>query len=437
MAKQFIGTIENYVPHKGQRKLHTTNAKEVVVTSSIRSGKSYGIIHDVILRTWNDRSGFPSLVCAPTYKMVNAIIADEVAKKCADYGILHKYRKFNHEIVLKNGNMIFFRSLDKPDSIRGLSVSRAYIDECAMCTKYAIDLVRGRLLTTNGQLFLISTPRGLDNWLYEDYFQKPLDHVDYIKFNIFDNPIITKDAFDRLLKSYDPILARQELFGEFVNLRENQVYYAFSLANVMEYNTFTTEDMTNAQVYVGIDFNVGINATIFAIKRHDNSVVIFDEMIGQHSTTDLANAIKVKYGTDVVIIDDAASGGSRQQSTGKTNRDILRQAGLSRIHTKNRNPAKMDRISLVNASFQNALGEKMLYITNNCKTLINEIRSLSYKQGTGEIDAKQGSMGHITDALGYLVHYINDAEVPKKKPIAGRIDYMRNSHVSTQYIEYA
>ena len=74
--------------------------------------------------------------------------------------------------------------------------------------------------------------------MYTDYFQQYYDvgldpynrddlDTNFYKFNIFDNPTITEEAFEKLLKQYDSLNAKQELYGEFINLYESLVYREF------------------------------------------------------------------------------------------------------------------------------------------------------------------------------------------------------------------
>ena len=47
-------------------------------------------------------------------------------------GLLKDYSSQRHEAVLRNGKVIYFRSLEEPDNAtRGLNIWKAYVDEAA------------------------------------------------------------------------------------------------------------------------------------------------------------------------------------------------------------------------------------------------------------------------------------------------------------------
>lgn len=405
MIKKYY--ISDYKPHRGQLEFHRAKEHEVIVISAIRSGKSYAVIYDVIVNAWNDKSGFATLVTAPTYRLVDTILERQIVNLLEYYGLLLSHSYSRHETVLKNGNIIYYRSLEDPDlALRGLNISRAYIDEAAYCSKYAVDIVKGRLLTTNGQLKIISTPAGLNNWLYEDYFAKgQIDGIRYIRFSIYDNPIISKEAVERLKKSYDPLLFKQEVLGEWVNLYTNQVYYSFGEENICQY-----EYDPESPVYIGVDFNIDKNAWCAIQRRPDNSFVMFYEGYGAKTTPDLARQIIEKFGNSVIIIPDA-TGNNRIQGLAQTNIQLLRQAGLNRIVENTRNPDRLKRYAIVNATLQNALGQRRLKIDSGCTGTIRELRELSYKPGTDRPDDKNNTTGHRTDALGYALVYLTGDQI--------------------------
>jgi hypothetical protein len=44
-----LATFNDYIPHEGQLEYHNSNAETRVIIASIRSGKSYGVLHDCIV----------------------------------------------------------------------------------------------------------------------------------------------------------------------------------------------------------------------------------------------------------------------------------------------------------------------------------------------------------------------------------------------------
>lgn len=398
--------LEDYIPHTNQLLLHKSSDKEIVVISSIRAGKSFALIHEAIVSAWNNTTPFGLLICAPTYKLLDSVLERPIVNKLLAMNLLKEHSFSRHETKLRNGNVIYYRSLEEPDiSLRGLNIFKAIVDEATLCSKYSIDVVKGRLLTTDGQLILVGTPQGLNNWMYEDYFSSGYkSSVKYIKFNLRDNPIITEEAICRLYESYDPLLAKQELEGEFVNLFSSQVYYSFNELNIGSYPPDPI-----SPVYVGLDFNINKNAWVAIQKLPNNTFQVIYEGYGAKTTADVARDIQANYPSAVVIPD--ATGQNKLQGVAYTQFQLLRQAGIHNLVEPRSNPKRLERFANTNAAFCNALNQRRLFIDKSCTRLIKELRELSYKENSDKVDDRNGEIGHITDALSYAVYYLTGKSI--------------------------
>jgi hypothetical protein len=67
------------------------------------------------------------------------------------------------------------------------------------------------------------------------------------------------------------------------------------------------------------------------------------------------------------------------------------------------NPAVVDRFAATNALCCNANKKRRLKIHVRCENLRRDLLARTYIEGTREPD-DHGDVGHMTDALGYLVH---------------------------------
>lgn len=407
--------IRTYKPNVDQKAFHalTKTTKELLVVSSIRSGKSFAMCHDSLKFAQNHHNKHEvTLVCGPTFGNLEAPIVNFTVGLAAEWGILGSYAGMpKNRLVLKNGNQIIYRSLESADKgIRGITAARAYIDETALASEESVDIVRGRLLTTDGALIMTTTPRGINNWMYGKYIENgKLAGVDYLDFSIFNNPTIKKETIDRLLARYDPLMARQEIYGEWVNLSTESVYYTFDhIQSIIE------TKQKEMPTYIGIDFNVGINAWVaLQMDGYGGFEVIYNQF-GAKTLGEAAEQIKSKFGANVIVVPDPHSG--RSNSSGKTPIQELRLAGLTRVLGWKKQIPRTARYSVVNALFQNALGQRMLKVDKRCSYLISELKKLTYKTGTDTPDDQGGKIGHVSDALGYVLWYLTNGGnfVPRK-----------------------
>jgi hypothetical protein len=406
-----------YKPGKDSTKYHQSTSRDRLVVAPIRSGKSYTILYEALVTAFNNPTSHPVLITAPTYPMLKEILEQPLVELAKELNIYKANNYSDHNIELINGKRLVFRSLEnetKADKVRGITAYAAFCDEVAMCTREAIDLVRGRLLNTLGRLTMITTPRGFSNWVYEDYYSPEAkytgdQYTELFKFSIFNNPTVTAEAVERFKQLYDPLLYKQEILGEWVNILANAVYHSFDReVNVTE-DMDTSPKFTN--IYAGVDYNLDINAAIITWKDYKGHVHVFDELVGYTTVADLGHALKNKYGAQLIVCDDA-SGGSRNQGDGRTNRQILQQCGLHNIVQTTSNPARVERYANVNAMLKNAAGNSTIHIHPKCKHLIKDLSELSYKKGTDIPNTLNNKLGHASDGLGYLLEYI--------APFAGR-----------------
>ena len=408
-----------------QGQFHRSQAQVRIVKAPIRSGKTIALVYEAIRLAWNitDQEktlpDLPSiLLVAPTYSQVKSLLFEPVRKIVQEAGLMESANSTTMQIELRNKRMMYFRSLanNAPETIRGLTCAAVLVDEAALCSAEAIDILRGRLATTGGPLILASTPKGKNNFFYKDYFspEASLKNVEVFSFSIYDNPAVSYDYIESLQEIYSPAFFKQEVLGDFVSLAENRVYYAFDEnVNVGTVTMPLPYERNKYRWFVGVDYNVGKNATIFGFMR-GGEIYIYKEIYGLLSTQELIPAVKATLpdASLVRVYDDSNSGHSRNQLTGQTNRDLWRKAGIS-THTRTSNPPVMERIDRVNALLYN----KKFIIDKSCINLIRELNDLEYKKDTLVPNDQGGKAGHITDALGYALFELNPVAHAASRPV--------------------
>ncbi|MHA1410268.1 MAG: hypothetical protein ACTSQY_08210 [Candidatus Odinarchaeia archaeon] len=206
---------------------------------------------------------------------------------------------------------------------------------------------------------------------------------------------MTADAVEKLRNQYSPLMAKQELDGEFVNLYESLVYRDFDRKR----NFFKELQREGCQIYAGIDWNVNIYACVIAVKVQDKIYVI-DEIYGSRDVATLGKEIIKRYGYDVIICSDAMNA--------QSHRAILRSCGLTKIVETKSNPKRVDRYNLMNMHFCNANNiAKMFIRETRCPNLIKDFEYMVFKPGTDTPDTQHEKFGHGSDGLGYLLKYLS------------------------------
>ena len=223
------------------------------------------------------------------------------------------------------------------------------------------------------------------------------------KSKIADSKVITASSFDNtylpdgyietMQSSFSSQFARQEIYGEFVNIAAGRIFYAF------ERESHTTDISFNHDriCHTGMDFNRSpMSAVTSFIER--NILYVFKEHYIKDSNTDqMARKLLDEFGPHT-IYPDATGRAIKTSAAGRSDHSILKEYGFKIMH--NNNPFRMDRYNVVNKLFEDC----KLMIDKSCVNLIRDLEQLSFKEGTNLPDTSNPDLGHLTDALGYLCY---------------------------------
>jgi len=88
----------------------------------------------------------------------------------------------------------------------------------------------------------------------------------------------------------------------------------------------------------------------------------------------------------------------------KVAEQIANQLGWNyKLRKIGKNPPVNTRINLVDMMVQNAKGEKKLFVTRNCKKIVEEFQNTG-RLKNGYDPGPQNKRGHIADGIGYVVY---------------------------------
>ena len=210
-----------------------SKSPELLVSAGIGTGKSF-LGANWILSKIIENPRCECLIAANTYSQLMNASVKTFTLLLDDLNITYKAVLSGARKRIEIGKAtVFLYSLDKPDSIRGIEVSFAWLDEVAFSTLKALNVVRGRMRGSKSdyrQILMTSSPNGF-NFLY-DLFGHLNNHPtrQLIQAKTLDNVFLPDDYYVQLVENYggeDTPLAQQELFGKFVNLQEGAIYNLF------------------------------------------------------------------------------------------------------------------------------------------------------------------------------------------------------------------
>ena len=394
---------------KAQSTIWRNKSRFRVAVTGRRFGKSFMAL-TWLLALAGQKKGIYYYI-APSYVMAKSI-AWRLLKELADGHFISK-NEGELFIELANGAVIQLRGAENRDSLRGVSLAGAVLDEAAfMSEEVWTEVVRPATSDQQAPVLFISSPAGW-NWfksLYDYAASGEDENWSAFQFTTIDGGNVLPEEIQAARRELPERTFKQEYLASFETL-SNLVYSNFDrLINVTD-DTPRASEVT--ELYCGIDFNVTPITAAIGVKVVDQLFIIDEICIENSNTTELSQEIKRRYPNHKIRAYPDPAGRARKTSAagGVTDFTILEQAGFSVIAPR-KHPAVADRINEVQAMLMNAEGERRLYVHPRCKELIRCLDGMTYKQGTSQPDKSLG-LDHLTDALGYLVH----SEFPIRRKI--------------------
>lgn len=393
-----------------QQEILQSESRETGCLAGIGTGKSYtGSLW--VIRNCYEFPKSRGFIGAPTFGvLLNATVAT-LMSILDEYSIPYTAVLSGPSKHIKiNGVKVHLYSMENYEAIRGIEIGWGLVDEAAFVKVEAIKVLQGRLRHKAGpwKFLYISSPNGY-NFMYDmfgDYQKKKGDEkYTLVKARTKDNVFLPEGYYKSLVDSYggeDSLLAKQELFGEFVNMHSGAIYWGFK-RDIHVKDNLTLDP--RYPVYVGVDFNIDemnavlmqyIGGTLYVVER----VHLTD--LGAN-TYDMAKHLVENYSNkyDLRIIPDST--GKARKTTNQSSAsdiEILRLHGL--VVEKTKNPFIRDRQNSVNIQFR----KNALVINSKLTDLIKEVETLASRD-------KEGLVSHAAVGMGYVVWFL----VPTKRSI--------------------
>jgi hypothetical protein len=160
-----------------QAEIVQCEAKMIGLFAGRRWGKSVGVVRNRIIMRCLSHAGLVYLLCAPGYSQVKAEFdAIHSAAELGDY--IRKTRLQPYPVIYwDNGSVSAFRSLDRPDLIRGPSpigtgYDEVWIDECQDVEEDAfLKVLRPLVADRRGVIGISGQFRGTHHWTYKRFYE--------------------------------------------------------------------------------------------------------------------------------------------------------------------------------------------------------------------------------------------------------------------------
>ena len=201
-----------------QQEVFKDQTRFKVVAAGRRCGKSRMAAVTLLIEGLKCPQGSAVLYVSPTMGQSRQIIWDLLL----DLGreVIQSSHVNNLDITLINGARIYVRGADRPDTLRGVSLTYAVLDEVADIKPEAWEqVIRASLSDKRGRALFIGTPKGR-NWFYDTFkLGESEDDPDWKSwhFTTADNPLIDQKEIESAKKTLSTFAFKQEYMASFTN----------------------------------------------------------------------------------------------------------------------------------------------------------------------------------------------------------------------------
>ena len=278
-------------------------ADEVIGVMGRGSGKSKMLAVTASIHLKNGANG---LLLAPTFEdcdvTLNFLI--EILQESKTKYTHNKSK--NYVQVSKTKARLYYRPTESDKGIRGkTNLSFLMVDEAALCRmdRYleAVGCLRGKIKFR--RIYLISTPKGRGNWLYEAAMK---EGAHLITRKSTDSPFLDQGFFDTLKGMYSGDFFEQEANATWIDLNAALIYSEEDYSKLATYRP----SQGNGLVIVGVDVATGGDNSSCCLIRGDEIIRI----VSRKTTPDVDTLLDLVRDTlgglvpDYIVIDSTGVG---------------------------------------------------------------------------------------------------------------------------------
>lgn len=379
-------------PHLEQAKMLSSKKRFILALAGVQGGKTFGGCLWAQMRIQENPTGV-GLITALSHDQLNNVVIDKFLNMFPPYRKF--YRKGDKTIELPTGARIFFRSLEDPRYVEGISANWAWIDEADLVGFKGYLIIRGRVNATNGKVLMTSSIA--DNSWLADYLTKiDENEMEVISWKSVDNPAFSSEEWESLKRELDPSLFRRRYEAD-LNFNSGLVYSRFDV-NKHIVNKIPEHEVVK-KVFIGMDWGyVDPTAIVLIVYTEAGRLYVVEEFGSESLDLDIVVAITQKFikmsvdkwGKNPIVYADPSN-------------KLFLKSVESRIHHMiNPNGIINNDIFDGTAKIRNLIWQNRFYVFENCKEVLRELKRYRFKEKNWERkEEPEDKFNHYMDAIRY------------------------------------
>jgi len=242
-----------------------------------------------------------------------------------------EWKEQQKQLTMANGSYMDMRSADRPESLEGFGYTIIIINEAGIVLKdrslWQVSIAP-MALDYNAKVVFVGTPKGKTDKatsemsLYYELYLKGKDEKELLwkswQFSTYDNPLFTKGNIDELVAEIPPVIRRQEIYGEFIDISEDVIFYQdwFPVVDELPFDASILNKIMSLDTAFKTKEESDYSACI-VIYQTLTTYYIVDCINDKLEFPDLLKMVENTYNrhrVNAVLVEDRASGQSLIQS---------------------------------------------------------------------------------------------------------------------------
>lgn len=266
--------VQGFTPHEKQQEVIdlclNDETKYIICCTGRQFGKTFLAIN-MLLKWALEDNGSTLMFVSPIYSQAKKVFS-ELVLAISETGLTNSINKSELFVSFINGSIIYFRSGEREDSLRGYTLDYLIMDEAAY-QKDAVwkTVLRPTTLVRGKKVLFISTPKG-KNWFYEVAMRGYSE--EYPKYKTYhatsyDTPFITLEELEEAKLSLPESIYKQEILAQFID-NGGEVFTNLDLNCLLD--TYPSKE-SNEKYYAGLDVGRANDYTVLTILNSKGQVV--------------------------------------------------------------------------------------------------------------------------------------------------------------------
>jgi len=228
-----------------QQEVWSNEARFKVIAAGRRCGKTQFVAWELIIKALQADKGHVFYIAA-TLGQARDVIWATLIELCQP--VLKNAHINNLQITLINGSTITLKGSDRPDTMRGVSLYHAALDEYASMKPFVWEeVIRPALADQKGTATFIGTPAGRNHFYDIFAYAKIGDDPSWAAwhFTSFDNPILDPDEINAAKQSMSSYAFRKEFMASF-EAQDSELFKE-------EWLKFSEDEPSEGDYYISVD----------------------------------------------------------------------------------------------------------------------------------------------------------------------------------------